>query len=71
MNTTAAPQLTILAGNRVRLEDGRTGTVDELQDGIATVEVPKPKSSPAAIIRSYDDIAELVEVPVSSLRFAG
>ncbi len=70
MNATA-PRLTILPGNAVRLEDGRTGTVDELQGSTATVELPKPRTSPAAIIRGYDDLFELVEVPVSSLRFAG
>lgn len=57
MNATA-PRLTILPGNTVRLADGRTGTVDELQGSTATVELPKARSSRTAIIRSYEDLFE-------------
>lgn len=52
--------VTILVGNVVRLEDGRTGTVETIDGDTLAIEVAKPRASRTAVIRSIDDLVETV-----------
>lgn len=52
--------VTILPGNVVRLEDGRTGTVETIDGDTLAIEVAKPRASRVAVIRSIDDLVETV-----------